>query len=132
MKKSTVNFIEVVYDNELQTLEKKATEVVRRFYPSSPPVRLYRTKDGKIGCQLQITLAPGERKRLEEVYRAVVRVLGEKRGRRPGVRTVQTKLRLPETVYSALKKAATESGSTMSNVVADSLLARFQGANRVP
>ncbi len=126
MKKSTVNFIEIVPDPELEKLEKKATEAVRRFYPDSASVKLYRTAAGKVGCQMQVAIVPGERKRLHETYRAVMKALGEKRGRRAGMKTVQTKLRLPAPVYSALKKAAADSGATMSSVVADSLLARFQ------
>ena len=126
MKKSSVNFIEVVHDPDLEKLEKKATRVVRRFYPDSSPVKLYRTTDGEVGCQIQIAVARGEHKRLQEAYRAVMKVLGERRGRRAGVKTVQTKLRLPEPVYHALKKAAADSGTTMSSLVADSLTATFQ------
>jgi len=55
----------------------------------------------------------------EDAYRAVMKVLGEKRGRPRGAKTVQTKLLLPEPVYRALKKAAADSNATMSNVVAD-------------
>jgi len=132
MHKTKVDFVEIVYDAELQKKEKQATEAVRRFYPDSGPVKLSRTADGRIGLQMQIAVAPGERKRLDEVYRAVMRVLGEKRGRRPGLKTVQTKLRLPEPVYSALKKAASDSHSTMSSIAAESLLARFQGGHRLP
>ena len=47
-------------------------------------------------------------------------------------KTVQTKLHLPEPVYSALKKAASDSHSTMSSVATESLLARFQGSQRLP
>lgn len=123
MEKRRVEFIEIARDAKLQKKEKEATEVVRRFYPDCGPVKLYRTVDGRIGFQLQIAVAAGERKRLDEVYRAVMRVLGEKRGRHAGVKTVQTKLRLPEAVHSALKKTAKDSDSTMSSVVTNSLLA---------
>ena len=131
MNKTKVDFVEIVYDAELQKKEKQATEAVRRFYPDSGPLKLYRTTDGRIGFQMQIAVAPGERKRLVEVYRAVMRVLGEKRGRRAGIKTVQTKLRLPEPVYSALKKAASDLHSTMSSIATESLLARFQGGHRL-
>ena len=132
MNKTKVDFVEIVSDDELQKKEKQATEAVRRFYPDCGPVKLSRTTDGRIGLQMQIAVAPGERKRLDEVYRAVMRVLGEKRGRRAGIKTVQTKLHLPEPVYSALKKAASDSHSTMSRVATESLLARFQGGHRLP
>ena len=131
MNKTKVDFVEIVCDAELQKKEKQATEAVSRFYPDSGPVKLYRTTDGRIGFQMQIAVAPGERKRLEEVYRAVMRVLGERRGRRAGIETVQTKLRLPKPVYSALKKAASDSHSTMSSIATESLLARFQGGHRL-
>lgn len=125
MKKPIVHVIEIVQDASLKKLQGKATEAVRRFYPDATPVKLYRTADGRIGCQMQVTVAPGERQRWNEAYQAVMRVLGEKRGRPRGVKTVQTKLRLPEPVYSALKKTAAETHSTMSSVVVDSLLARL-------
>ena len=79
---------------------------------------------------MQVAVAAGERKKLDEVYRAVMRVLGEKRGRRRGVKTIQTKLHLPEPIYSVLKRVAEDSGSTMSNVVAESLRAKFQASGR--
>lgn len=124
--KTLVRFVEIVPDPGLRRLEKKATGAFRRFFPSSPVVKLYRTADGRIGCQMQITLAPGDRKRLQDAYRAVMRVLGEKRGRPTGVKTVQAKLHLPERVYRALKKAAADSGSTMSNLAAASIRVQLQ------
>ena len=119
MEKTRVDIIEIVHDPGLQKKEKKATEAVRRLYPQCGPVRLYRTSDGRLGFQMQLAVAAGERKLLHGVYRAIMRVLGERRGRRPGVKTVQTKLRLPESVYFALKKAAMGSHATISRVVAD-------------
>lgn len=114
-----VHVIEVVRDEELARKEPGATAAVRRFFPDAPPVKLYRGADGRIGLQLQLSVAAGQRKRLEDAYRAVMRVLGEKRGRPREGKKVQTKLLLPEPVYRALKKAAVESNATMSNVVAD-------------
>ena len=132
MKKTRVNFVEIVSDAELQKKQKQVTEVVKRHYADSGPVKLYRTADGRIGLQMQFAVGPGERRRLDEIYRAVMRVLGERRGRRAGLKTVQAKLHLPEPVYSALKKAASDSHSTMSRVATESLLARFQGSQRLP
>lgn len=126
MKKTRVSFVEVVPDSRLRMKEKDVTKVVRRFYPHCGPVKLYRTANGRIGFQVQISVAAGERQKLNEVYRAVMSRLGEKRGRRLGVKTVQTKLHLPEPIYAVLKKVARESGSTMSNVVTESLRAKFQ------
>lgn len=119
------DFIEVVPDPELRKKEKQVTEVVRRFYPECGPVKLYRTSDGRVGFQMQLTLTAVNRKQVDKVYSAVMKCLGEKRGRPAGVETVQTKLLLPRPVYSALKKAAEESDETMSSVVTESLLAQF-------
>ena len=132
MKKTRVNFVEIVHDSKLKSLEKQATEAVRSFYSDCGPVRLYRTADGRIGCQMQVAVRAGDRKRLDDAYRAVMKVLGEKRGRPRGVKTVQTKLRLPESIYSALKKAAADSHSTMSSVVTDSLLASLHERTSLP
>ena len=118
--------IEVVSDAQLRKREKEVTEIVRSFYPTCGPVKLYRTADGRVGFQAQLTLNPENRKQIEKVHRAVMKYLGEKRGRPTGVQTVQTKLRLPKPVYAALKKAARDSRETMSHVVADSLLAQFR------
>ena len=117
--------IEIVRDAQLKKREKEVTQIVREFYPESGPVRLYRTADGRIGFEIQVVLTPENRKKVEKVHRAVMRYLGEKRGRPKGVETVQTKLRLPKPVYAALKKAAADSRETMSNVVTDSLLTQF-------
>ena len=68
MNKTKVGFVEIVSDDELQKKEKQATEA-----------------NGRIGFQMLIAVAPGERKRLVEGYRAVRRGLGEKRGRRAGI-----------------------------------------------
>jgi hypothetical protein len=117
-KNSKVHFIEVVRDEALEKKEPEATAAVRRFFPGCPPVKLYRAADGRIGFQLQLSVTAGQRKRLEDAYRAVMKVLGERRGRPRGEKTVQTKLLLPEPIYRALKEAAADSNATMSNVVA--------------
>jgi hypothetical protein len=118
MSKTNVHVIEVVEDAELRKKEAKAREVVRRFFPNAGPLRLYRTAEGPIGVQLDLTLTPGDRQRLDDAYRAIMNVLGERRGRPRGVKTVQTKLLLPEPAYRALKRAAAASNSTMSGLVA--------------
>jgi len=114
-----VQFIEVVRDRHLARKEPEVTTAVRRVFPNSPPVKLYRTADGRVGFQLQVSVAAGERKRLEEAYQAAMKVLGERRGRPRGEKTVQTKLLLPEPVYRALKRVAADSNATMSRVVTD-------------
>jgi predicted RNA-binding Zn-ribbon protein involved in translation (DUF1610 family) len=123
--KPRVEFIEIVADATLRQKEIEATEAVRRLCPECGPVKLYRTSDGRVGIQLQVSLAPGNRKLLDDIYRAVMKAIGQRRGRPVGLKTVQTKLRLPEPVYDLLKKAAEKSHSTMSNVVADSLRDRL-------
>jgi len=59
-----------------------------------------------------------------------MKVLGRKRGRLAGVKTIQTKLRLPEPVYEELKKAADESHQSMSNIVAEWLVARLRAPRK--
>lgn len=118
--------IEVVRDVQLRKHERQITKLVKEFCPACGPVKLYRTADGRIGFQIQLTLTPENRKQVETVHKAIMKYLGERRGRPNGVETVQTKLRLPKPVYAALKKVAAESRETMSNVVAESLLARFK------
>lgn len=118
MPKTNVHVIEVVEDPELREREAMAIKAVRRFFPNAGPLRLYRTAEGRIGVQLDVSVAPGDRQRLDDAYRAIMKVLGEKRGRPRGVKTVQTKLMLPEPAYRALKRAAAASNSTMSSLVA--------------
>lgn len=124
------DFVEVVSDVRLRKREKEVTEIVRRFFPDCGLVKLYRTADGRVGFQMQLTLTPENRKQLDKVYRAVMKRLGEKRGRPSGLETVQTKLHLPRPIYSALRKAAEDSHETMSSVVAQSLVARFGRGHR--
>jgi len=112
-----VHVIEVVKDEKLKAKEVRATVALRSFFPHAGPVRLYRTKDGRCGFQSDIALEPGDRKRFDKAYSAIMRILGEKRGRPRGIKTVQTKLLLPEPTYRALKKEAAASGSTLSGLV---------------
>ena len=118
MSKTNVHVVEVVEDSELRKKEGKAREAVKRFFPNAGPLRLYRTAEGRIGAQLDLSLTPGDRQRLDDAYGAIMKVLGETRGRPRGVKTVQTKLLLPEPVYRALKRAAAATNSTMSALVA--------------
>ena len=114
-----VQFVEVVKDERLRKRETEATTVFRRFFPKAPRLKLYRTADGRVGFQAQVALASGDRGRLEEAYAAVMRVLGERRGRPARERKVQAKLRLTANVYKALKKAAKEERTTVSGLVED-------------
>ena len=126
MKKTKVEFIEIVTDTELKRKERQVADRLRRILPQCGPVKLYRTADGRIGFQMQVAIAAGERKRLDEIYRVIMRGLGSKRGRPRGVETVQTKLNLPKPVYAALKDVAQNSNKSMSMIVSDSIMARFQ------
>ncbi len=130
MKTRKVTFVEIVPDPELKAREAKVSKAVNELYPGCGPVRLYRTADGQIGFELRVAITAGDKKRLDQLYSTVMKVLGQKRGRPPGVKTVQTKLRLPEPVYEDLKKAADESQQSMSHVVAECLVARFRGPKR--
>lgn len=116
-RKTTVHVIEIARGEELRNKEAKASEVMKRFFPDAGPVRLYRTTEGRIGCQLDLTITAGDRKRLDEAYQAIMKALGEARGRPRGVKKVQTKLMLPEPTYRALKRAAAASRATMSSLV---------------
>jgi len=117
MRKTNIHVLEVVEDQELRKKEAQASEAVKRFFPDSGRLRLYRTGEGRIGVQLDLTLTPGDRHRLDQTYSAIMKVVGETRGRPRGVKTVQTKLLLPEPVYRSLKRAAAASNSTMSGLV---------------
>jgi hypothetical protein len=57
---------------------------------------LYRTAEGRVGCQLDLTVTTGDRKRLDQAYEAIMDAVGERRGRPRGIKKVQTKLMLPE------------------------------------
>ena len=130
MAKTRVDFIEIVDSSDLRKKEKEATASVRRICPGCGPVKLYRTADGRFGFQVRLGIVAGQRKLLDEAYRAVMRVLGVRRGRHPGVKTVQTKLRLPEPLYLALKNEAARSKATVSTVVAQLARRGLQTAAR--
>ncbi|MCL4818155.1 MAG: hypothetical protein KJ067_03405 [Vicinamibacteria bacterium] len=112
-------WIEVVPDAGLRAQEAQATAAFRRFFPKAPALKLYRTSDGRVGFQAQMLLAAGDKARLEQAYAAVMKVLGQRRGRPGGERKVQAKLRLHEPVYRALQEAAQSSHTTLSAVVED-------------
>jgi hypothetical protein len=86
MPKTKAHVIEVVPADDLRKKEAKARAVVKRFFPNAGPLRLYRTAEGRIGCQLDVTVTAGDRKRLDQAYQAIMSALGEKRGRPRGVR----------------------------------------------
>jgi hypothetical protein len=125
MNKPKVTLVEIVPDPELKKMEKVATRAVERVFPGCGPVALYRTSDGRVGFQMKVSVAAGDRKRLDNAYRAIMKVVGIKRGRPTGQKTVQAKLLLPEPVYDALKRAAKESNVTMSHLVAETLKAHL-------
>ena len=126
MAEVRVKFVEVIRDRKLARKEKEVNEKVRRLFPDCGRIRLYRTTQGNIGFQANVAVTMGDRKRLDQLYRAVMRAVGAKRGRPVGAKTVQTKLHLPKSVYVGLKRLAEESQTTMSAVVADSLTARLE------
>jgi len=125
MNKVKVTLVEIVPDPELKKKEKAAAHAVEKIFPGCGPVALYRTADGRVGFQMTVSVAVGDSKRLDEAYRAVMKVVGIRRGRPIGQKTVQAKLVLPERVYDALKKAAKESNVTMSRLAADTLKAHL-------
>jgi len=132
MKTHKVEFVEIVPDADLKEKEAEVTEAVKKIYPDSERVVLYRTAQGQIGSQANLRIAPGDKRRLDQLYGVVMRVLGERRGRPAGVKTVQTKVRLPQTVYDRLRKIAEASHSTMSDIVAECLLTNLPSARPKP
>jgi hypothetical protein len=112
-----VHTIEIVRDDELRAKEEEATSTFRKFFPQAPPLKLYRTADGRIGFQVAVALSTGDRKLFNDAYAAVMKILGEKRGRPRGTRKVQAKLRLTEDVYNALKATADRTHKSVSTVV---------------
>lgn len=125
MNRPKVTFVEIVADPVLKKKQRVATKAVEKILPGCGPVVLYRTANGRIGFQMKVSVTAGDRKRLDQAYRAIMKILGVKRGRPTGQRTVQAKLLLPEPVYDALKKAAKESNVTMSRLAADTLNAHL-------
>jgi len=130
MSNRKVTFVEIVFDPELKAREADVSKAVNELYPGCGPVKLYRTADGQVGFELRVAITAGNKKRLDQLYSTVMRVLGQRRGRPSGVKTVQTKLRLPEPVYEDLKKAADESHRSMSHVVAECLVAQLRAPRK--
>lgn len=114
-----VQVVELVEDRRLSRKEAQATAAFRRFFKDAPPLKLYRTADGRVGFQAQVFIAPGDRERFQQAYAAVMGVLGAKRGRPAGLRKVQAKLRLEERIYRALKARAKETHTSVSGLVED-------------
>jgi len=81
MRKTKLHVVEVVPDDDLQGREPEVLAVVNRFFPTVPPLRLYRTTEAAIGYQLDVTVTAGDRKRLANAFEAMSEVLAEKRAR---------------------------------------------------
>lgn len=124
MGKVKVDVIEIIREG-LTNKEKEVNDRVKRSFPECGPIKLYRASDGRVGFEVQMAIRAGGRKRLDQMYQAVMKALGEKRGRPRGGETVQTKLHLPKPVHAELKRLAEASGTTMSTIVADSLKERL-------
>ena len=86
MQKTKVHVVKVVPDADLRKKEAKARAVIKRFFPNAGPVRLYRTAEGRVGCQLDLTVTAGDRKRLDQAYEAIMDAVGERRGRPRGIK----------------------------------------------
>jgi hypothetical protein len=78
MRRQEVHVIEVVRDADLRAKEARARAVAKRFFPDAGAVRLYRTAEGRLGCQLDVSLPAGNRKRLDQAYDAIMKAVGEK------------------------------------------------------
>lgn len=130
MRNRKVTFVEIVSDPELEARKAEVSKAVNELYPGCGPVKLYRTADGQVGFELRVAITAGDKRRLDQLYSTVMKVLGRRRGRPAGVKTVQTKLRLPEPVYEDLKKAADQSHRSMSHVVAECLVAQLRAPRR--
>ena len=83
---ATMPYISLLTEHNVRKgfFELDQFRAIRRFFADAPELKLYRTADGRLGFQAQLTLAPGDRGRFEKAYRAVMKVLGAKRGRPAG------------------------------------------------
>lgn len=95
--KSTVRvkFVEVVEYHHLRKMEVIANGVFQKHFPESEAscLRLYRTSDGQVGFNVELSLKAGDKKRLIEAYVDVMSVLRKNRKRLPSTRKIQRKLR---------------------------------------
>ena len=112
-----VEFVEVVRDEDLQKRQGEATKAFRRYFPEAPPVQLYRTADGRVGVQTRFAIAVGEHGKFQKAFAAVMKILGEKRGRPASEPKVQVKMRISEPVFMALKAKAVSSRTSLSALI---------------
>ena len=84
--KARVHVVEVVPDADLWGKEAGALSIAKSFLPVAKRLKLYRTADGRIGCQLDVSVSAAERKRLDQAYDAIMNAVGERRGRSRGVK----------------------------------------------
>lgn len=75
MRRTKLHVVEVVPDADLLGREAEVRAVISRFFPNVPPLRLYRTTEGAIGCQLDVTVTARDRKRLAKAFEAVSKAL---------------------------------------------------------
>lgn len=127
MQKTDIQFIEVAPDRSLGRKERALNRKLRRAFPECAPVKLYRTTDGRLGFQLQLSVALGDRRKLDELYRFISQSLGTRRGRLSGAKTVQTKLNLRQDAYEALRRLCASSRKSLSAVASELIVS---GARR--
>jgi hypothetical protein len=75
VRRTKLHVVEVVPDAALLGREAEVRTVISRFFPNVPPLRLYRTTEGAIGCQLDVAVTARDRKRLANAFEAVSKAL---------------------------------------------------------
>ena len=125
--KSKVRMLEFVNTpRDLRQVESDINLRVKESYPEVGPVKLLLTEDGQVGVRLTMTVAPGRKAVLDEVYQFVMKQLGLLRGRTPGEKKIQAKYRISEELHRRVQNEAKKAHVTASDLVASCLRDRFR------
>lgn len=76
MSKPKVKIFELIHDQDLADKEDLVTDALCKFDPSCGRVHLYRTRDGRIGFEVENLFdLPTDQTRLNSIYRLVIQTL---------------------------------------------------------
>lgn len=124
--KSGVRVIEFVETpKKLKEKENEINLQLSQKFPGVGPVTLLRSQDGEIGMRMTMTVGPGKKGLLDQVYRFVMGQLGVAKGRKPGEKKIQAKYHIPEELHRRIQSEAKKSHTTASELVVLCLKQRF-------
>jgi hypothetical protein len=116
---SRVRIYEIQSDTRLRFIERRINRELKSLNLDKLTIRLFRSREGRVGYSLKNIPANAGRQVLDRVYAIVSDALGTKRGRPRKEPTHQVKCRVPESLYRSLVREAKRRKTTPSGLLGE-------------